>query len=88
MKNNTIGRIRVSPYARIFGRRLIQRLQVRRGYGIAEYLGIEHFYTNYEAVYLWVDQVLNTNNLEILTDEFIQAAFINALPIEVRGSID
>lgn len=88
MTNKTTSRIHVSPYARIFGRRLIQSLQVRRGYGIAEYLGVEHFYTNYEAVYLWVDQVLNTNNLELLTDEYIQSAFINALPMEVRGSID
>jgi hypothetical protein len=70
MKSNK-SRIWVSPKARMLGRKLIQRLQVRRGHGIAEYLGVEHFYTNYEAVYLWIDQMLASQSIEFLTEEDI-----------------
>lgn len=81
-------RIWVSPKARMLGRKLIQRLQVRRGHGIAEYLGVERFYTNYEAVYLWIDQMLINQSTRLLTEEDVQSAFIDAMPLELRGSID
>lgn len=85
---NTNSRIWVTPRAREMGRKLIQRLQVRRGRGIAPYLNVEHFYTNYEAVYLWVDQMLTVHHAGGLTELGLQSAFIDAMPAEMSGTIN
>ncbi|GLR62572.1 hypothetical protein [Marinospirillum insulare] len=87
MKMNK-SRIWVSPNARLMGNHLIARLKVRRGYGIAIYLGVDSFYTNFEAVYLWVDQKLAVNQADYLKLETVCSAFIDQLPKEMVGDID
>ena len=77
-------RISVTPYARYLGLELIQNLHIRRGKGIAEYLGVEHFYTNYEAVYLWIDRMLEYSDKELSYSK-IRDEFIRAMPYECRG---
>lgn len=87
MKNN-ISRIWVSPNARLMGNRLIAKLKVRRGYGIAIYLGVDSFYTNFEAIYLWVDQKLALNQVAYLKLDTLCSAFVDELPKEMAGTID
>lgn len=73
MKNN-ISRIWVSPNARLMGNRLIAKLKVRRGYGI--------------AIYLWVDQKLALNQVAYLKLDTLCSAFVDELPKEMAGTID
>lgn len=70
------------------GNRLIAKLKVRRGYGIAIYLGVDSFYTNFEAIYLWVDQKLALNQVAYLKLDTLCSAFVDELPKEMAGTID
>lgn len=48
----------ISEQTRLVGRQLLRELNIQRGYGIAEFLAVNHCYDNQEAFLVWLDQQL------------------------------
>ncbi|MHA3114004.1 hypothetical protein [Acinetobacter sp. ANC 4193] len=58
----------ISPEAKLLGYQLIRELNVSMGFGIADYLDVNHCYNNHEAILVWLDHLLaiqpDVNNLD------------------------
>lgn len=76
----------ISPEAKLLGYQLIRELNVSMGFGIADYLDVNHCYNNHEAILVWLDQLLaiqpDVNNLDsvrmVLLRHFPESSYVLA----------
>lgn len=85
---NTQSIIWVSPKAEKLAYKLIGKLQVHRGNKLAPALGLPEYYNNYEAVQLWVEEMLATYHQEELDLSKLCSLFLDTIPRHLQGSLD
>ena len=89
MKNKLwSGRVWVTPQALRVGSYLIGRLKIKPGYGIAPYLDLAPFYTNCEAIYLWVEKMLVLHADRELSTSQLVSRFLDLMPETLSGEVD
>ena len=89
MKNNLwCGRVWVTPQALRVGNHLIGKLKIKPGYGIAPYLDLDPFYTNCEAIYLWVEKMLAMNTGREISASHLVGRFLELMPEALSGEVD
>ncbi len=65
----------ISQQARDLGNKLIKEMNIDRGYGMANFLGVNSCYDNHQAVLIWTFQLLerepNLNELAEIKKYFL-----------------
>ena len=69
----------VSRKAKLMGYKLIKQLNVGMGFGIANYLDVNHCYNNHEAVLVWLEHFL-TENPEVNNIDLVKVEFLKYFP--------
>ena len=77
-----------TPQAKKLATKLIKKMLIRQGYGLAIFLGLEPFYDNYSAVELWIQRMLAIDYDQAMNLDFLQDQLVGLVPEDMQGELN